>query len=94
MSKSPPPPDFDENPEWTEDSFARAKPANEILSAEVVALLTKPTAKSPVPLGRPRGSNKEQVALRLDKEVVARFRSDGPGWQSRMNAALRKAAGL
>lgn len=41
--------------------------------------------------GRPRGSNKEQVSLRLDKDVVAKFRAGGPGWQSRMNEALRKA---
>lgn len=44
--------------------------------------------------GRPRGSTKEQVSLRLDKEVIAKFKSGGPGWQSRMNAALRKAAGV
>jgi len=42
--------------------------------------------------GRPRGSNKAQVSLRLDKDVIARFKSGGPGWQSRMNDALRKAA--
>ncbi len=44
--------------------------------------------------GRPRGSTKEQVSLRLDKEVIAKFKSGGPGWQSRMNDALRKAAGV
>ena len=44
--------------------------------------------------GRPAGSVKQPVSLRLDKDVVDRFRADGPGWQSRMNEALRKAAGL
>jgi len=39
--------------------------------------------------GRPRGSDKEQVTLRLDKAVLAHFRSTGPGWQTRMNEALR-----
>lgn len=40
--------------------------------------------------GRPAGSaKKEQVAIRLDHEVLAAFRSSGPGWQTRMNAALR-----
>jgi uncharacterized protein (DUF4415 family) len=43
--------------------------------------------------GRPRGSNKELVSLRLDKDVVARFRANGPGWQTRINEALRKASG-
>ena len=43
---------------------------------------------------RPPGSAKQAVSLRLDKDILERFRADGPGWQSRMNAALRKAAGL
>ena len=37
---------------------------------------------------------KEQVTLRLDQDVLEHFREDGPGWQERINAALRKAAGL
>lgn len=45
--------------------------------------------------GRPKGSGaKQPVSLRLDKDVLAHFRATGPGWQSRMNEALRKAAGL
>jgi len=40
--------------------------------------------------GRPAGSaNKEQVAIRFDQEVLAAFRAGGPGWQTRMNDALR-----
>ena len=40
--------------------------------------------------GRPAGSgNKEQVAIRLDNDVLAAFRASGAGWQTRMNAALR-----
>jgi len=34
------------------------------------------------------------VTLRLDPDVLDRFRADGPGWQGRINAALRKAVGL
>jgi uncharacterized protein (DUF4415 family) len=37
---------------------------------------------------------KEMVSLRLDKDVLQHFQNDGPGWQDRINAALRKAAGL
>jgi uncharacterized protein (DUF4415 family) len=45
--------------------------------------------------GRPKKAEpKEAVSLRLDPEVVAHFRAGGPGWQSRINAALRKVAGL
>ena len=41
--------------------------------------------------GRPAGSgNKEQVAIRIDRDVLAAFRAGGPGWQTRMNNALRE----
>ena len=41
--------------------------------------------------GRPTGSgNKEQVALRIDKDVLSSFRAGGAGWQTRMNDALRE----
>jgi uncharacterized protein (DUF4415 family) len=36
---------------------------------------------------------KETVSLRLDRDVLDFFQADGPGWQDRINAALRKAAG-
>ena len=42
--------------------------------------------------GRPKIPNpKISTTLRLDVEVIEHFRSGGPGWQSRINAALRKA---
>jgi uncharacterized protein (DUF4415 family) len=44
--------------------------------------------------GRPAGETKTQVSLRIDNDVLAAFRSEGPGWQSRMNTALKKAAGV
>jgi len=47
------------------------------------------------PAGRPKkAAPKEAVNIRLDPDVVAHFRASGPGWQSRINDALRKAAGL
>ncbi len=36
---------------------------------------------------------KEMVSLRIDRDVLDFFQDDGPGWQDRINAALRKAAG-
>lgn len=46
-------------------------------------------------VGRPRkAARKEAVNIRLDPDVLAHFRDTGPGWQSRINEALRKAAGL
>jgi uncharacterized protein (DUF4415 family) len=46
-----------------------------------------PKAKPSIPLA------KEQVTLRIDSDVLDHFQADGPGWQDRINAALRKAAG-
>jgi uncharacterized protein (DUF4415 family) len=40
--------------------------------------------------GRPVGTAaKEQVSIRYDREVLAAFRRSGPGWQTRMNEALK-----
>ncbi len=39
--------------------------------------------------GRPRGSTKVQITLRLDKAVLEHFRATGKGWQTRVNDALR-----
>lgn len=36
---------------------------------------------------------KELVSLRIDQDVLEHFQEGGPGWQDRINAALRKAAG-
>ena len=45
-------------------------------------------------LRRMRGPNKkpakEQVAIRLDQEVVGALRASGPGWQTRVNTALKE----
>jgi uncharacterized protein (DUF4415 family) len=71
--------DPDDAPEWTDEMFDRA----EIRIGDKV-----------IRRGRPPGSAKTQVSLRLDQDVIAAFRAQGPGWQSRMNEALRKAAGL
>ena len=45
-------------------------------------------------LRRARGPNKqptkEQVAIRLDRDVLGAFRAGGPGWQTRVNSALKE----
>jgi len=86
MSKSPPPADYDDNPEWTEEDFARARPASEVLPPAVVSALTRKP-------GRPKGSlssTKTQVTLRIDTDVLDSFKATGTGWQSRINEALRR----
>lgn len=50
---------------------------------------------APVQRGRPKSANpKVSTTIRLDADVVAAFKAGGPGWQSRMNAALRASVGL
>ena len=56
------------------------------------AVTTKPV-DAPTPSRRPP-EGKETVSLRLDRSVLDHFQDDGPGWQERINAALRKIAGL
>jgi uncharacterized protein (DUF4415 family) len=46
-----------------------------------------PTKKPAIPHA------KEQVTLRIDRDVLDHFQEGGPGWQDRINDALRKAAG-
>lgn len=80
--------DDPDNPEWTTADFARAQAEEARLPPEVQALLKRPR-------GRPLSERpKVEVKLRLDPEVVERFKAEGPGWQTRMNLALRKAAGV
>src|SRR4051794_36585911 len=46
-------------------------------------------------VGRPKGSGtKELVSLRLDRDILDRFRDGGPGWQTRINDSLRAALEL
>ena len=53
---------------------------------------TKPVEAAPKATTVPEG--KELVSLRLDRAVLEHFQEDGPGWQDRINSALRAAAGL
>ncbi|WP_194744564.1 BrnA antitoxin family protein [Thermaurantiacus tibetensis] len=80
------PPVFDDdNPEWTAEDFARARPVSEF--PELAAAFPRRP-------GRPKGStrsDRQQVALRLPRHVIAHFRAGGPGWQTRIVATLEGA---
>jgi uncharacterized protein (DUF4415 family) len=56
------------------------------------AVTTKPPPELP-PKPQAVPGAKETVSLRIDRDVLDFFQEDGPGWQERINAALRKAAG-
>ncbi|MCA0942952.1 BrnA antitoxin family protein [Yangia mangrovi] len=75
-------------PEATDAQLVQAKSFTEAFPA-----LAEKMRKSAG--GRPKAANpKVAVSLRLDPEVVAHFKAEGPGWQTRINEALRHAAGL
>jgi uncharacterized protein (DUF4415 family) len=47
--------------------------------------------------GRPPlapAARKRQVTVMLDPDVIERLKAGGRGWQTRLNATLRKALGL
>lgn len=66
--------------------FARARPALEMMPPAVLAAMRR--------RGAQKAPTKAQTTLRLDADVLEHFRATGRGWQSRMNDALRAAAGL
>ena len=73
----------EENPEWTKQDFARARPFAEALP-EVAASIRR--------RGKQAMPTKELVSIRLNRDVLEKFRALGPGWQKRINAALEKLA--
>jgi uncharacterized protein (DUF4415 family) len=75
----------DENPEWTEADFARAE-GPESLPSEVLAAFPKTRRRGPQ-----KTPTKRAVSLRLSGEVVDHFKASGPGWQRRIDDALKKA---
>lgn len=77
----------DDNPEWTKEDFARARPADEVHGPEIAAQMVRRRGRPPMA----EGERKEAVKLRLSPEVLEHFRSGGPGWQTRIDEALRAA---
>jgi uncharacterized protein (DUF4415 family) len=72
--------DPDDAPELTEEFFERA----DVYEGDKL-----------IRAGRPRSENpKMALKLRIDPDVVEHFRATGPGWQTRINDTLRKAAKL
>jgi uncharacterized protein (DUF4415 family) len=73
-----------DNAEWTAEDFAKARPFREVFP-ELAASIDRAR-------GRPRSDNpKRQVSIRLDSDVIEKFKATGKGWQARMNAVLKAA---
>ena len=91
MPRKAKPPVFDEdNPEWTKADFAAATKfprgvrLKDLKPSELVQIVGK--------RGPQKAPTKVAVSIRLSPEVVKHFKSKGPGWQSRIDDALRKIA--
>ena len=73
----------------TAADFRRMRPATKslprLVGAKVAADLLRPRGRPP------KDSPKAQVTLRLDTEVLEHFKAGGRGWQTRINAALKRA---
>ena len=79
----------EDNPEWTVDDFARARPASEVLPKFIGRAATDELLRRG--RGRPaKPDRKVNQTLRLDPDVLEAYRREGPGWQALMNAVLRQ----
>jgi uncharacterized protein (DUF4415 family) len=74
------PEEYEEIPELTDEDFARG----DVYIGDRLVHRGRPKSDSP----------KQAVNLRLDPDVLDHFRGTGPGWQTRINDALRKVAKL
>lgn len=71
-------------PELTDEELAQARPF-----AEVYPDLAESIRRS---RGRPKvDSPRQQISLRLDPDVIEKFKATGKGWQSRINDVLKAA---
>jgi uncharacterized protein (DUF4415 family) len=69
------------------------RPGDPFKAAEA---MFKRTAKPAAEISRAPvvAAARETVSLKIDRDVLDHFQADGPGWQERINAALREAAGI
>ena len=71
----------EDTPELTEETAKQLVPAKEFFAPQGWKLPGRPKSETP----------KVSVSIRLDPEVVAGFKAQGPGWQTRMNAVLAES---
>jgi len=73
--------------ELTGEDMDRFRPAAEVLPEELVAVLPK---RKPGQRGAQKKPTKEPVTIRYSRDVLEYFRATGPGWQARIDAALKE----
>lgn len=73
-------------PELTDEELARMRPAAEV-APELVEAYRRSRGRPP------KAVRKKPVAIRLDPDIISWFKARGPGYQSRINEALREWIG-
>ena len=73
------------------DRTRRTSSPRQTAEAAFKVATTKPV--EPIPKKPSLPNAKEIVTLRIDRDVLDYFQDTGPGWQDRINDALRKVAG-
>ncbi|MFZ1153130.1 MAG: BrnA antitoxin family protein [Xanthobacteraceae bacterium] len=84
----------DRSRDWRDTPKARREPDARAAAEKAFKAVTTKPVEGPsraAPAALPGG--KETVTLRIDRDVLDFFQQNGPGWQDRISAALRKAAG-
>lgn len=75
-----------DNPEWTAEDFAKAVPFTQAFP--------ELAAKMRAGRGPQKAPTKISTTIRLSPDVLQHFKAGGPGWQSRIDEALRNAIGI
>jgi uncharacterized protein (DUF4415 family) len=74
------------------DDRHQPKTSRDLAEAAFKKVTTKP---ADLPQSKPAVPGvREQVTLRIDRAVLDHFQADGPGWQDRINDALKKLVGV
>jgi uncharacterized protein (DUF4415 family) len=71
-----------DNPQWTKEAVAEAKPFAEILPELAASIRHRGPQTTPT---------KVAISIRLSRDVIDAFKAGGPGWQSRIDDTLRAA---
>jgi uncharacterized protein (DUF4415 family) len=80
----------DDAPELTPEMMANAKRLEDFPEHAAFAEFIRKGGRPTMPSDR----RKQRITIMLDPDVLAHFKEGGKGWQTRINAALRRVAGL
>jgi uncharacterized protein (DUF4415 family) len=72
-----------QTPELTDEQIAKAKPFAEVFPELAASSIRRGRGPNKAP-------TKKLVSLRLSGQVIEAYKAKGPGWQSRIDADLRR----